>query len=169
MVTAQDVTWVTELPSYQTAAASEKVIPWKRFCIALDYDYDEENEKYCLAYSLERLWEILSENINDREFQINHDDYLDDVYFLEWNDKYYFLAEGIDWKELPTITEDNMPFALAMDWIVLANERVQDEVRDLITEPWIYEMPGLNIIDFDDYDFRPLIGKKIWKNRTRGI
>ena len=168
MVTAQDVTWVTELPSYQTAAASEKVIPWKRFSIALDYDYEEENEKYCLAYSLERLWEILSENINDREFQINYGYYLDDIYFLEWKNDYYFLADGIDWKELPMITENNLHFAIAMDWIVLANERVQDEVRDLITESWLYGMPGRYIIDFDDYDFRPLIGKKIWKNKMRG-
>ena len=168
MVTAQDVTWVTELPNYQIEAVEGKIIPWKRFSIALDYDCHEEYSKYFIAYSLERLWEILSENINDRELQINHDDYVDDIYFLEWKNEYYFLADGIDWKELPMITENNLHFAIAMDWIVLANERVQDVARDLITEPWRYEMPKRNIIDFDEYDFRPLIGIKIWKNRMRG-
>ena len=164
MITAKDVTWVTELPSYQTEAVDGKIIPWKRFSIALDYDYHEENAKYCLAYSLERLWEIMSENVNDREFQINHDEYLDEIYFLEWNEHYYFLNLGVDWKDMPIITEENLLVALAMDWIVAANERVEEEVRDLITEPWVYEMPERRIIDFDEYDFRPLIGKKIWKN-----
>lgn len=170
MVTAQDVTWVTEPPVVSTEAVEGTILPWKRITIDLSYTQGDDAEKFDMSMAMKQAWDNLAQSNLNGIFQVDFDGYIADIHFVQWKEQYYFLAYGADSRELPVITEDRMLVAFAFDWIVLGDKRVQRFAKDVINTPWKYTVNRpKNIINCDEYDFRPLIGKKIWKNRTRGI
>lgn len=166
MVTAQDVTWVTELPSYQAEAVNGKIIPWKRFSIALDYDSDEDEERLDTSVIVKQFWKQLSQLNTNGIFSISSDKHIADIYYVQWNNHYYFLTYEASERDLLVITDKNLLFAIAMDWLVMADDNIQKFVYELINEAWRYSTKPTGIVDYcDEYDFRPLVGKRIWKNK----
>ena len=81
MVTAQGVTWVTELPVVSGEAVEGQVIPWKRVSIDLSYTQGDDAEKFDMSMAMKQAWDNLAESNLNGIFQVDFDGYIADIHF----------------------------------------------------------------------------------------